>query len=281
MPVIDPNILNPYVLLDPSVSNVISLTITAGSAFLSFIISWYFYRSYRFSGFGYLLGLPTGFTFLGLSFVFEYFSLIYRINDLLYPELFWIQLILQSEALVLIAISYRFKAHYYKDQSALEEEEEEEGQFDIHHINRHSFYSSSIRKTLISSLPLALILVPFMIAISDLILRPYFDYPGLADLRFFMSIFNMIALAYIIRKSVITLVKMANTRLLLIPAAFTLLWLEQYSLLMTYFDNSYMAFISSTIARLAGLFLFVYVMYYATNTALRRRAIKIETRKET
>ena len=45
MAVLDPNILNPYVLLNPSaVSSVISLVVTAASAFLSFIISWYFYR---------------------------------------------------------------------------------------------------------------------------------------------------------------------------------------------------------------------------------------------
>ncbi|MGA9840682.1 MAG: hypothetical protein WBQ25_00025 [Nitrososphaeraceae archaeon] len=126
MAVLDPNILNPYVLLNPSaVSSVISLVVTAASAFLSFIISWYFYRSYRFTHFGYLLGLPTGFAFLGLSFLFEYISLIFRINELLYPELFWIQLILQSEAFALIAISYKFKDHYYKSRAESGEEEKE------------------------------------------------------------------------------------------------------------------------------------------------------------
>jgi hypothetical protein len=281
MIVLDPNILNPYLLLNPStISSVISLVITATSAFLSFIISWYFYRSYRFTHFGYLLGLPTGFAFLGLSFLFEYISLIFRINELLYPELFWIELILQSEALALIAISYRFKDYYYKSRAESKKEggEEEEGlrpatsAIDRYSISSYTSYTK--KKSLnpmMAFLSVTLILIPLMIATSDLVLRPYFDYSVLADLRFYMSIFNIIALAYIIKKSAVTLVKRANIRLLFIPAAFMLLALEQYSLLMTYFDNSSMAFIGSTIFRLAGLSLFVYVMYYATNTALRRK----------
>ena len=46
-------------------------------------------------------------------------------------------------------------------------------------------------------------------------------------------------------------------------AVFGLLWLEQYSLLTSYFDNSPSAFIGSLLARLAGLTLFVYAIRYA------------------
>lgn len=266
-----------------AVSSIISLAITAASVFLSFIMSWCFFRSYRFTQFGYLLGLPTGFALLGLSFVFEYISLIFRINELLYPELFWIQLILQSEAFALIAISYRFKNQYYKSQMEWEEEEDG-GPLDIDPIDRPSIsaYLSSTRKksldTVMVLLSATLILIPLIIATSDLILRPYFDYSVLADLRIYMSIFNIIALAYIIKTSSVTLVKRSNIKLLFTPAAFMLLALEQYSLLMTYFDNSSMAFIGSIIFRLAGLALFVYVVYYSTSAALRRKAMEIETR---
>ena len=61
------NILNPFTLLDPHISHVISLIITIASISLSFIISWHFFESYRFSGFGYLLGLPVGFIFIASS----------------------------------------------------------------------------------------------------------------------------------------------------------------------------------------------------------------------
>jgi hypothetical protein len=44
MVILDPNILNPCMLLNPSItSSVISLVITTASTFLSFVVSWYFF----------------------------------------------------------------------------------------------------------------------------------------------------------------------------------------------------------------------------------------------
>src|SRR5918911_4950002 len=106
----DPNILNLSILLGPDIFHTISLLITLPSILFSSIISWHFFRSYRFSGFGYLLGLPVGFVFLSLSFLFEHLSMVYSNDHSLYPVLFWIQLASQSEALALIALSYRFKS---------------------------------------------------------------------------------------------------------------------------------------------------------------------------
>jgi hypothetical protein len=42
------------------------LVVSIASVFLCSVIARYFYRSYRFFGFGYLLGLPTGFTILAV-----------------------------------------------------------------------------------------------------------------------------------------------------------------------------------------------------------------------
>jgi hypothetical protein len=262
MTVLDPNILNPFTLLDPHISHLISLIITIASISLSFIISWHFFRSYRFSGFGYLLGLPVGFTFIALSFLFEHLSLIYSNNDLAYPAFFWIQLALQSEALALIALSYRFKNN------------EDAGQYNIGDnlltsTERHQIKTSVKRDILSSSLP-----------ISELVSDPDFNYPALADMSFFMRLYNMAIFGYIFSSSVLSLIKAANIRLLYIPAAFAFLWLEQYSLTITYFDNSIVAFIGSLIARLAGLTLFVYVVYNVTSKQ-RRRKIEIEARKKT
>ena len=60
-----------------------------------------------------------------------------------------------------------------------------------------------------------------------------------------------------------------------VPAAFALLWLEQYSLVIAFFDNSAVAFIGSTLARVAGLAIFAYIMHSATS----RRKMEIEARK--
>src|SRR5919205_791506 len=106
----DPHMLNLTVILDPGIFHIISLLVTVPCILFSSIISWHFFRSYRFSGFGYLLGLPVGFVFLSLSFLFEHLNIIYSTDHSLYPILFWIQLASQSEALALIALSYRFKS---------------------------------------------------------------------------------------------------------------------------------------------------------------------------
>jgi hypothetical protein len=95
-----------------------------------------------------------------------------------------------------------------------------------------------------------------------------------------MRIYNMTILCYIFINSVISLVKAANIKLLYIPGAFALLWLEQYSLMITYFDNSVIAFIGSIMVRLAGLTLFIYMVYSITSRQTRRR-MEIETREKT
>jgi hypothetical protein len=273
MTVLDPSILNPLTLLDPSITPTFSLLITIASISLSFVISWNFFRLYRFSGFGYLLGLPIGFTAISISFVFEHLSLIYANENSWYHAFFWVQLTLQSEALALIALSYRYKNRSdgyddYKDNILVSKQ--------FHHINTTPIKA---RKILSDSLPMLMVAIPFVVPISELVLGPGFNYSGLADLSFFIRLYNMAILGYIFTSAIISLVKAGNIKLLYIPAAFALLWLEQYSLMITYFDNSIVAFIGSTVVRLAGLGLFAYVVY---NAALRsRRKMEIETREKT
>jgi hypothetical protein len=73
----------------------------------------------------------------------------------------------------------------------------------------------------------------------------------------------------------VSLVKAVNIKMLYVPAAFVLLWIEQYSLVIAYFDNSVVAFIGLAIGRIAGLALFAYIMHGVAS----RRRIVIEARK--
>lgn len=253
MAMLNPNVLNPYALLDPAVAPFLGVAITSISVVASLLISRYFFKSYSFSGFGYLLGLPVGFAFLGASFLFEMASVLYISNPVLHPAFFWIQMSLQSEALALIALSY-----YYKNSSG------NPGQF-------------MGRNILLIALPLVMVTIPFVVPTAALVAEPYFNYAGLADLSFYMRIFNVAVIAYIFRTTIVSLVRAANIKLLYVPAAFALLWLEQYSLIIAYFDNSVMAFVGSAAARLAGLALFAYIMHSVTS----RRKMEIEARKAT
>jgi hypothetical protein len=270
----DPHLLILTAIFDPSIFRIISLLITVPSILFSFIISWHFFRSYRFSGFGYLLGLPVGFVFLSLSFLFEHLNIIYSTDHSLHPILFWIQLASQSEALALIALSYRFKSSNTAN----------------HYINDINFVPSAkirdartvakLKEVISSSLPLIMIAIPFIVPVSELLSDPDFSYYGLADLSLFMRIYNMTILSYILVNSIISLIKAANIKMLYIPAAFALLWLEQYSLMITYFDNYMISYIGSTLVRLAGLTLFIYMIHSVTSRGSRRK-MQIETREKT
>lgn len=251
--VLDPNVLNSYVLLDPALAPALAAVITAMSVALSLAISRSFFRSYSFSGFGYLLGLPVGFAFLGASFLFELSSVLFVADPILYPAFFWIQMLLQAEAFALIALSY-----YYRGSAS------EKG----HHVTRD---------IVVTIVPLLMIATPFLVPTSVLVANPYFNYAGFADLSFYMRIFNILVIGYIFKSTIVSLVKAANIKLLYVPAAFALLWLEQYSLVIAYFDNSIVAFIGSSLARVAGLAMFAYIMHSVTS----KRRMEIEARKTT
>jgi hypothetical protein len=91
-----------------------------------------------------------------------------------------------------------------------------------------------------------------------------------------MRIFNMAVLGYIFKNAIFSLARAGNIRMLYVPAAFALLWLEQYSLIVTYFDNSAFAFAGSMAARIGGLALFAYAVHSVTK---KRRDIEIEAGK--
>lgn len=248
---LDPNVLNPYVLLDPAIVPVASVAFTAASVILSLVISRYFFRSYKFSGFGYLLALPAGFVFLAASFAFEQASLAFSSDPVLYPAFFWLQLALQSEAIALIALSYLFR---------------DNGE------QRRRF---GIKDAGMILLPFAMVGVPFLLSTSEIAGKAYFNYPTLADVGLYMRIFNIVVLAYIFVNATWSLARSGMPKMLYVPAAFALLGLEQYSLVMAYFDNSAFAFAGSLVARVGGLALFAYVMHSATS----KRRIEVEARK--
>jgi len=271
----DPNILNAFILLDRSVALPFSLLITIASVSLCSIIAFYFFRSYKFSGFRYLLGLPMGFAILGASFVFEHLSLIYYTNYLLYHLFFWMQLSLQSEALALIALSYMLKNRVGSGKA-----DDAIADLNLSKVLIHDNMSTKARGLLISTLPMIVISIPFMVTISALFVQPFLNDVELADLSFYTKIFDMLILGYVFKSTVVSLVKGANIKLLYVPAAFALLWLGQYSLMINYFDNDSIPFIGSIVARLAGLALFVYAIHYAMSGGVRRE-MEIEARKKT
>lgn len=259
----------------PSLLLSFSLVATIASIFLCSVISLYFYRTYRFSGYRYLLGLPTGFVILAISFVFGHLCVAYlysHVDQSLENILLWIQLALRSEGFAFIALSYMLKNRI--------------GASTINGLlpatSRILFspqsYSNAIKikEMVVAILPMILISIPLMITISALVVQPILNDTEVKDMSIYTTIFNIMVLGYILFKSLKALVRSANIKLLYIPAAFALLWLEQYSLIINYFDNNQFAFMGSIIARLVGLSLFVFAIYYCLST-VRKREMEIET----
>lgn len=277
MTVQEPNILNTFMLLNQSVAFPASVLITTASVSLCCIIAFYFFRSYKFSGLKYLLGIPIGFAILGTSFVFEHLSLIYYTNYLLYHLCLWMQLILQSEALALIALSYMLKNRVGNGGRG---DDDATVELVFTKILIPDSMSYKLREFLVGILPIMVILVPLIVTISTLFIKPFLNNVELSDLSFYTKIFDMVVLGYVFKTTIESLVKGANIKLLYVPAAFALLWLGQYSLMINYFDNGPIPFIGSIIARLTGLALFVYAIHYAMSGGVRRE-IEIEARKKT
>jgi hypothetical protein len=125
----------------------------------------------------------------------------------------------------------------------------------------------------------AVISAAFMIPISALFAQPYLNYIELANLSFYVRIFDMTLLGYIFVSAIVSLVKAGDIKLLLIPAAFGLLWLEQYSLLLAYIDDGSLPLVGSIIARMMGLALFVYSIHYAISGSMRG-GIEIQPREK-
>jgi hypothetical protein len=261
----------------PTLLSLFSLVVTIASIFLCSVIAMYFYRSYRFSGFVYLLGLPTGFAILAASFVFEHLSVVYsysHANESLENLFFWIQLALQSEGFAFIALSYMLKN---RGGSTTTANRLLPAASKILFSPHNWIYSSiKIRELIVSVLPMILISIPLMVTISALFVQPILNETELKDMSLYTTLFDIMVLGYIFIKCLKPLVKTANIKLLYIPAAFALLWLEQYSLIIHYFDNNQFAFIGSIIVRLAGLGLFVYAIYYALASG-RTREMEIES----
>src|SRR6266487_1385634 len=199
--------------LPPSLS-LFSLIVTIASILLCSVIAMYFYRSYRFSGFGYLLGLPTGFAILAASFVFEHLHVVYSYsytNESLENLFFWIQLSLQSEGFAFIALSYMLKNRDGSTSTI-------NGLLPTASkilFSPHNWIHSSIkiREIIVSVLPMILISIPLMVTISALFVQPILNETELKDMSLYTTLFDIVVLGYIFVKCVKPLLNADNLQL--------------------------------------------------------------------
>ena len=114
---------------------------------------------------------------------------------------------LQSEAFALIALLY-----YYRNSAS-----------------RQLGRSIRPRDVLVIILPLVMVAIPFLVPTFTLATEPYFSYAGLADLSFYMRIFNMAVIAYIFKSTIASLVKGQTSNCFTCPRRLHCLGLNRYS----------------------------------------------------
>src|SRR5438132_209730 len=164
-----------------------SLVVTIVSILLCSVIAMYFYRSYRFSGFGYLLGLPTGFAILAASFVFEHLHVVYSYSyadESLENLFFWIQLALQSEGFAFIALSYILKnrASYTITSITAKNGLIPENYKIFFSPNNYIHSYIKIKEIIINVLPMILISIPLIDTICDLFVQRILNQTQLKDM---------------------------------------------------------------------------------------------------
>jgi hypothetical protein len=199
------------------------------SAVACFILLKFMIKPYRLTGESRYLGLPLGFTFLGLSYALSAVS--FSISTPFNAELHWLQLLIRTFAFVFLAITYHFS-------------------------NKPAKKNRVIWNITFSLLSVALItFLLILIIIPQSMIQAYYE------VQVYIRIFNVLCLTYITIHTLRNHVKQPDPTTIWIPQGFILLGVSQYSLLFYYIDNSLAAFAASLVLRLMALAIFLFVAY--------------------
>jgi hypothetical protein len=207
----------------------IRIVAEAASAILCFSLLYFMIKPYRLTRESRYLGLPLGFSFLGVSYVLGAIILTQIVSS--YVKLAWIPLLARTFAFSFIAFTYYFSKKPSKNTRLL-----------------WNITLSFLIIFLIASVA-AVLIFQQLAAISYMPAQQYF------------RIFDMICLIftsfYILRKHI----RNPDPTTIWIPFGFILLGISQYSFLIWAIDESNFAFTGGLLIRLAGLLVFLLVSY--------------------
>lgn len=204
------------------------ITVEVVSAIVCFIIVRFMIKPYWLTRESRYLGLPLGFSFLGVSYLISalaYSKLFY------FFELLWIQLLARTFAFVFLVVTY----HFSKKPSK----------------NTRLLWDTTFSLLIVTLIALFLLVVIF----------PQVASHSYNSSQLYVRIFNIICLSYIAIHTLRSHVKKPDPTTIWVPLGFILLAISQYSLLFWYIDDSFAAFTGSLALRLAGLAVFLAVVY--------------------
>jgi FtsH-binding integral membrane protein len=199
------------------------------SAALSFILVRFMLKPYLYTGEGRYVGLPFGFTFLGMSYLFM--GLTFSLSS--YPfveEIKWLELFTQAYAFAFLALTYYFSKKKARRSTRLWWE---------------SIYSA---------------LIVGMVATYFLILEPssrIFTLPNYNVADRYISILDVVLASYVCIYTLRSHALSPDPKTVMAPLGYILLAFGEYSSLIWSLDSSFSALIGAYIIRLAGLVVFL------------------------
>jgi len=202
------------------------------SAILCFVLLRFMMKPYRATGEGRYLGLPLGFGFLGVSYIFMGLSLYFE-SFLFVEEIKWLQLFTQAYAFVFLAATYYFSKKPAKNTRLW---------WDIAYAG-----------------------LVFAVVVSYLVVfePPMLGLPSYKTVDEYFRLFNIVCLAYVSIHTLRSHVSQPDPKTIWIPISYLLLGFSQYSFLIWSLDSSFAAYVGAHILRIAGLLVFVFVVYQA------------------
>jgi hypothetical protein len=207
----------------------IRIVAEVASATLCFILLYFMIKPYRLTREGRYLGLPLGFSFLGVSYVLGAIILTQIFSS--YVKLAWIPLLARTFAFSFLSSTYYFSKKPSKNTRLF---------WDITLSCLIIFLTASVATVFIFQQLAASNYMPF---------QPYF------------RIFDMICLMYISFYTLRSHIRNPDPTTIWFPFGFILLGISQYSFLIWAIDASNFAFTGGLIIRLAGLLVFLLVSY--------------------
>jgi hypothetical protein len=203
------------------------------SAVMAFVLAKSMVRPYRITGESRFLGLPTGFAFLGVSYVSMGASLALTGNDLI-EGLKWMQLFTGAYAFVLLAVTYHLSSET-RERTA----------------------------RLLMQVMISLMILGAAMVLITIFLPPLLEFPSYKVADEYFRLFNMILALYVTTVTLRSHVSKPEPKTIFAPLGYALLAFSQYSFLVWSVDSSFSAFLGAHIIRMAGLLVFLFVSYKA------------------
>jgi len=211
--------------------NLVLILAEVVSAIICFILVRFMIKPYQYTGESRYFGLPLGFVFLGISYLFMGFAL-FSDTLIFIEDMKWLQLLTQAFAFAFLAVTY-----YFSKQS-------------------------SERKRLLWQITFAGMIVALVVSYLIVFVPPTFVLPSYKTVDEYFRIFNIILALYISLQALRSHAMKPGHKTIWFPLGYVLLVFSQYSLLVWSLDSSFSAFVGAHVLRLMGLFVFLFVSFH-------------------